>query len=76
MKAILWLVPLCILVACGSDNRVKPSTRDTLTERQKDSIVAHSKIPTRVPSDRDERGRLHERAHPQQRHGGEDTTER
>src|SRR5438309_5137837 len=37
MKSILWLVPLCILVACGSDKSGQTVNRDTLTERQKDS---------------------------------------
>jgi len=45
MKSILWLVPLSILVACGSDKSGQTVNRDTLTERQKDSILANSKIP-------------------------------
>jgi len=45
MKSILWLVPLCILAACGSGKSSQTVNRDTLTERQKDSILAHSKIP-------------------------------
>ena len=45
MKSILWLVPLCILVACGSDKSSQTVNRDTLTQRQKDSILANSKIP-------------------------------
>src|SRR6267143_206857 len=45
MKSILWLVPICILVACGSDKSGQTVNRDTLTERQKDSILANSKIP-------------------------------
>ena len=45
MKSILWLVPLCILVACGSDKSSQTVNRDTLTERQKDSILAGSTIP-------------------------------
>ena len=45
MKSILWLVPFCILAACGSDKSSQTVNRDTLTERQKDSILAGSKIP-------------------------------
>ncbi len=45
MKSILWLVPLCILAACGSGKSSQTVNRDTLTERQKDSILANSKIP-------------------------------
>jgi hypothetical protein len=45
MKSILWLVPLCILAACGSEKPSQTVNRDTLTERQKDSILANSKIP-------------------------------
>jgi len=41
MKSILWLVPLCILVACGADKSSQTVNRDTLTERQKDSILAN-----------------------------------
>ena len=45
MKSILWIVPLCILIACGSDKSSQTVNRDTLSERQKDSILANSKIP-------------------------------
>src|SRR5260370_12950068 len=45
MKSILWLVPLGILVACGSGKSSQTVNPDTLTERQKDSILSHSKIP-------------------------------
>jgi hypothetical protein len=45
MKSILALVPLSILLACGSDKSSQSVNRDTLTERQKDSILAHSQIP-------------------------------
>ena len=44
MKSILWTVPLCILAACGSDN-ARRTAADSLSERQKDSILANSKIP-------------------------------
>ena len=45
MKSILWIVPLCVLAACGSDKSSETVNRDTLTQRQKDSILANSKIP-------------------------------
>jgi hypothetical protein len=45
MKAILRVVPICLVVACGSDKSSQTVNRDTLTERQKDSILANSKIP-------------------------------
>jgi len=42
---ILSLVVLAV-AACGGDSKDKSAVnRDTLTERQKDSILAHSKIP-------------------------------
>ena len=43
MKSILLVVPLCFSMACGSGK--SDQTVDTLTERQKDSILANSKIP-------------------------------
>jgi hypothetical protein len=45
MKSILLVVPLCVIVACGSDKSGQTVNRDTLTQRQKDSILANSKIP-------------------------------
>jgi hypothetical protein len=46
MKASLWVVGICLLAACGgSDKSSETVNRDTLTERQKDSILAGSKIP-------------------------------
>ena len=45
MKSILLVVPLCAVLACGSDKSGQTVNRDTLTERQKDSILANSKIP-------------------------------
>ena len=46
MKSILWVVPICLIVACGSDSKSSQTVnRDTLTQRQKDSILANSKIP-------------------------------
>ena len=46
MKSILMVVPLCLLVACsGSDKSGQTVDRDTLTQRQKDSILANSRIP-------------------------------
>ncbi len=43
MKSILWVVPLCGLIACGSGK--SDQSRDTLTQREKDSILANSRIP-------------------------------
>ena len=43
MKSILWVVPLVGGIACGSGQ--SDQSRDTLTQRQKDSILANSKIP-------------------------------
>jgi len=48
MKSILLVAPLCAVLACGSDKSGQTGqtvNRDTLTERQKDSILANSKIP-------------------------------
>ncbi len=46
MKSILWVVPICCIAACGrSDKPSQTVNRDTLTQRQKDSILANSKIP-------------------------------
>jgi hypothetical protein len=45
MKSILWVVAICLIVACGSNKSSPTVNRDTLTERQKDSILANSKIP-------------------------------
>ena len=45
MKSTLLIVPLCCIVACGSDKSSQTVNRDTLTQRQKDSILANSKIP-------------------------------
>ncbi|HEY7194731.1 MAG TPA: hypothetical protein VH439_13410 [Gemmatimonadales bacterium] len=45
MKTILWAVPICALLACGGSKSGQTVDRDTLTERQKDSILANSKIP-------------------------------
>ena len=44
MKTILWVVPICCMLACGSDN-ARRTAADSLTERQHDSILANSKIP-------------------------------
>jgi hypothetical protein len=43
MKSILLVVSLCFSAACGSGK--SDQTVDTLTQRQKDSILANSKIP-------------------------------
>jgi hypothetical protein len=48
MKSILSVVPLWFLLACGSgeaDTSAQTVNRDTLTQRQKDSILANSRIP-------------------------------
>ena len=46
MKSILWVVPICLIAACGSSDKSSQTVnRDTLTERQKDSMLAGSKIP-------------------------------
>ena len=45
MKSILLAVSLCSILACGSDKSSSTVNRDTLTERQKDSILANSRIP-------------------------------
>ncbi|HTI05010.1 MAG TPA: hypothetical protein VL549_06815 [Gemmatimonadales bacterium] len=50
MKSILVVLSACLLLACGgcggsSDKASQTVNRDTLTERQKDSILAHSQIP-------------------------------
>ncbi|HEV8509402.1 MAG TPA: hypothetical protein VGQ48_03010 [Gemmatimonadales bacterium] len=45
MKSILLVVSLCVLMACGSDQSSETVNRDTLTQRQKDSILANSRIP-------------------------------
>ena len=44
MKSILYVVPICCMLACGSDN-ARRTAADSLTERQHDSILANSKIP-------------------------------
>lgn len=45
MKSILLIVPLGFIVACGSGKSDQTVNRDTLTQRQKDSILANSRIP-------------------------------
>jgi hypothetical protein len=45
MKSMLRVVPLCVVMACGSGESNETVNRDTLTQRQKDSILANSKIP-------------------------------
>lgn len=39
-----FLVVVAVLTACGTGNSDQ-TARDTLTQRQKDSILANSKIP-------------------------------
>jgi len=45
MKATLFAASLSFLIACGSGKSDQTVNRDTLTQRQKDSILANSKIP-------------------------------
>lgn len=46
MKTSLWIVATCLVAACASSDKSSQTVnRDTLTERQKDSILAGSKIP-------------------------------
>lgn len=46
MKSIGWIALLGLVVACGSNSDTKQTVnRDTLTQRQKDSILANSRIP-------------------------------
>jgi hypothetical protein len=45
MKSILLVVSVCVILGCGSDKAGQTVDRDTLTQRQKDSILANSKIP-------------------------------
>lgn len=45
MKSILLVVSLGFMLGCGSETSSKTVDRDTLTQRQKDSILANSKIP-------------------------------
>ena len=45
MKSILVVISAGMLLACGSEKSDQTVNRDTLTQRQKDSILANSKIP-------------------------------
>jgi len=45
MKSTLFAASLSFLIACGSGKSDQTVNRDTLTQRQKDSILANSKIP-------------------------------
>jgi hypothetical protein len=45
MRQMSISVLLLLVIGCGSDNSKQASTRDTLTQRQKDSIVANSRLP-------------------------------
>ena len=45
MKSLLAAVSLCFVIGCGSDKSSQTVDRDTLTQRQKDSILANSRIP-------------------------------
>ena len=45
MKPITLVALLCFVAACGSDDSKQTVNRDTLTQRQKDSILANSRIP-------------------------------
>lgn len=44
MKSILLVVTIGFMLGCGS-GKSDQTARDTLTQRQKDSILANSKIP-------------------------------
>lgn len=45
MKSILLVLTLGSMLGCGSGESGQTVNRDTLTQRQKDSILANSKIP-------------------------------
>ena len=45
MKLVTITALLCLMSACGSDDSKQTVNRDTLTQRQKDSILANSRIP-------------------------------
>ncbi|HEV8381995.1 MAG TPA: hypothetical protein VGQ29_10440 [Gemmatimonadales bacterium] len=45
MKLRSLTATLLLIAACGSDKSSQTVNRDTLTQRQKDSILANSRIP-------------------------------
>jgi hypothetical protein len=45
MKKGVWLVCLMVTGACSSGDGERSTRADTLTQRQRDSIVAASKLP-------------------------------
>jgi hypothetical protein len=45
MKLFVSTMVLLVIIACGSNESNETVNRDTLTQRQKDSILANSKIP-------------------------------
>jgi hypothetical protein len=45
MKSILVALTAAVVLGCGSDSARRTVDRDTLTQRQRDSILANSKIP-------------------------------
>jgi hypothetical protein len=45
MKLFVVTFTLLALAACSTDNSKQSVNRDTLTQRQKDSILANSRIP-------------------------------
>lgn len=45
MKSILLVISLGFMLGCGSGGSSQTVNRDTLTQRQKDSILANSKLP-------------------------------
>ncbi len=45
MRRSAVVLAMTLLAACGGSGDSQASGRDTLTERQKDSILAKSKIP-------------------------------
>jgi outer membrane biogenesis lipoprotein LolB len=47
VQPIHLLLATTVLIACGGDTAKKPNAvnRDTLTERQRDSVLGQSRIP-------------------------------
>ena len=46
MRPIQVILVLCVATACGSNgDSSRTVNRDTLTQRQKDSLIAHSTLP-------------------------------
>lgn len=45
MRFTVSPILICLMLACGSSDSSQTVNRDTLTQRQKDSILANSRIP-------------------------------